>query len=87
MALLGTKNYDYKKASAITPMLNFDDLEIGVTYHIPPTFIYDRRDFTPEKKYSDSTIYGEMVEADGRHYKYSLYKTELSMKYIVKKLR
>jgi hypothetical protein len=85
MAILDNRiYYDYNRMSSIKPLTAFEDIEVGETYHIAPIVIYDRRDFKVESK-SWNTISGTVTYADGSTSYSTLYKTELSMKYLVKK--
>ena len=76
--------YDYDRLTSIGYLTKFEDIKVGETYHIPPLIIYDRRDFTVERK-DWNTVRGKMVHADGSCTTATLYKTELSIRYLVKK--
>ena len=84
MAILDNKYYKYDRMFSMKPLIAFEDIEVGETYHIAPIIIYDRRDLKVEEK-THNTISGTVTHADGTKKYSTFYKTELSMKYITKK--
>lgn len=80
---LDRKHYDYCRFSKIKPFTPFNEIEIGVMYHIPPTIIYPRRDFLVKSK-TTSTVSG-LAKIDGKWENLTLYQSELSMRFLVKK--
>ena len=84
MATIDNKYYDYERMAKIKPLTKFEDIEVGATYHIPPIIIYGRREFTVQSK-DYSTVSGIMKFDDGTYMHTTLYRTELSMKYIVRR--
>ena len=85
MNRLDNSYYDYERMRKIPPLTDFKDIKVGETYHIPPTIIYGRRDFKVMEK-SPTTITGIMTNLeDGTTQKSTLYESELSMRFIVKK--
>ena len=85
MAAIDNEFYDYARMTKIEPLTRFEDIEVGATYHIPPIIIYDRRDIKVEKK-DWNTISGTVTHNDGSQSTTTLYRAELSMRYLVKKL-
>jgi hypothetical protein len=81
---LSMEYYDYDRIRKFKPITKFDEIEVGKTYHIPPTILYGRRDITVDSKDSN-TISGKMVNADGSYRHATLYETELSMIFLVEK--
>lgn len=81
---LDMKYYDYDRIRKFGPMTQLKDIEVGKTYHIPPTILYSRRDIIVESKDSE-TISGQLRESDGTWKHAILYKTELSMRYLVER--
>lgn len=84
MAILDNIYYDYNRLTSLEPLTKFEDIEVGETYHIAPIVIYDRRDVKVESK-GWNTIEGKVTHADGTVTHTTFYKTELSMKFLVKK--
>ena len=88
MAQLDMKEYyDYDRMRKVNPLTSWDDLHVGEVYHIPPTIIYARRDFYPDTKGTDQ-ITGKMYDYETKSWtRATMYRSELSMRYIVKKMR
>ena len=84
MTKIDEKLYDYYRMAKIGPLTKFEDIEVGATYHIPPIIIYGRRDIIVEKK-DWNTISGKMRHEDGTWTNSTLYRTELSMRYLIKR--
>jgi len=85
MSRLDNRFYDYERMRKTPPLTDFKDINEGETYYIPPTIIYPRRIFKVENK-TTNTIYGTMIDLeDGTSRKATLYESELSMRFIVKK--
>lgn len=85
MAELDNKYYNYDRMRKIT-LTKFEDIEVGVLYHIPPTILYDRRDFICEKK-EKTCLIGKIKYSHEKTWKpTTLYNSELSIRYLVKTL-
>jgi hypothetical protein len=84
MATMDNIHYNYDRMTKIDPITKFEDIEVGATYHIAPLIIYDRRDIIVERK-DWNTISGTVIHSDGTRTHTTLYKTELSMRYLVRK--
>lgn len=83
MAKLDMKFYDYTRVTKAPILTNWDDIEEGKTYHIPPTIIYDRRDFFCEHK-DGSAMTGKVREDGETIWKNSkLFRNELSVRFLV----
>lgn len=81
---LDNKYYDFYRFRKLEPLTNFKDIEIGVTYHIPPTIIYKRRDVIVENKIGNQ-IHGKVKFEDGNWEPVTLYESELSTRFLIKK--
>ena len=77
--------YDYDRVRTLKPMVDFKDIEMGVVYHIPPTILYERRDFIPEQRNGNTSISGKVRNEDGTWGKLTLYESEISVRFMVKK--
>jgi hypothetical protein len=77
--------YDYDRIRTLKPMVEFKDIEMGVVYHIPPTILYERRDFIPEQRNNNASISGKVRNKDGTWGKMTLYSSEISARFMVKK--
>ena len=84
MAILDKKYYDYYRLKKHKPIMTYDDIEIGTTYHIPPTILYDRRDFICETKDAYRAT-GKMLSSDGIWRQATIYPSEISVIFLVKK--
>ena len=84
MAKLDLKYYSYDRLTKINPLTEYDDIEEGALYHIPPIMVYDRRDFIVIQK-TPSTLVGKMRFEDGVWKETTLYKSELSTRYLIKR--
>ena len=87
MAQLDMKeHYDYDRMRKAGPLTSWEDIHVGEAYHRPPTIIYPRRDFYPDTKGSDQ-ITGKMYDYETKTWKRAtMYRNELSVRYVVKKL-
>ena len=79
---LDMKYYNYDRFRKYGPTTPFEEIETGKTYHIPPTILYGRRDIIVEQK-DYNTISGQLRDEDGTWRRATLYKTELSMIFLV----
>lgn len=84
MAKLDYKYYDYQKIKKLKPLTRFEDVKEGVMYHIPPTILYDRKDFIVNEKINNKLI-GIMRESNGEWHDATLYNSEISMGFLVEK--
>ena len=78
------KYYDYYRLIKVGKLMDFDDIKEGVMYHIPPTILYDRRDFIPSR-INASSVSGMMSEGGGPWREATIYRGELCARFIVKK--
>lgn len=82
---LDSRLYDYKKFQNFNCLTPYDDLTVGEVYHIPPTILYGRRDVYIMEK-TDKNIRGVVTYYDdGRKIVEQLFRSEISMKFLVKK--
>jgi len=87
MPRLDSSLYDYTRVIKYNPITAWDDIKEGEIYHIPPTIIYDRRDFICERK-TDNAISGKIMEYEEGVWKpCTMYRSEISMRFLVKKER
>jgi hypothetical protein len=78
------KYYDYYRLIKVGRLMDFDDIKEGETYHIPPTILYDRRDFKANRVNADS-VNGLMSEGGGPWVQTTIYRGELCARFMVKK--
>lgn len=78
---------DIKKTASLfemrkhSPLTDWEDIKEGETYHLPPLLYNKRMDFVVLKK-EDNLI---RIMKDGSNYAQTLYKTDISTRFIVKK--
>lgn len=84
MAQLDNKYYDYSRFKVFQPIVKYEDIQVGKTYHIPPTILYPRRDFIVEYKDSNS-LRGKLMTENGMWMGSTIYRNELSVKFLVEK--
>lgn len=63
------------------PITDWEDIKEGEKYHLPPLIYNKRMDFIVLKK-EDNLI---RIMKDGSNYAQTLYKTDISTRFIVKK--
>ena len=83
MAILDRKYYDYYRLLKHEPLIKFEDIKVGETYHVPPLISFERKDIIVEEK-DYYTIRGKVRENNGPWKDGCLYRTEIAMRYIVK---
>lgn len=87
MARVSNFYYEYDRFKNYVSPLNWDDIKEGETYYIPPTIIYGRRDFICEEK-TPTCLKGRAYEYETKEWSNAtIYKSELSMRFMVKKER
>ena len=85
MPRLDSSLYDYTRVTKFKPITNWEDIKEGELYHIPPTILYDRRDFICNFK-TDNTLKGKVkCYEKGIWEDCTLYRSEISMRFLVKK--
>ena len=67
----------------LSPLTEWDDIQVGDRLHIPPIVIYDRREFIVSKK-SNNFLSGRLKEGNGGWKEYTIFKSEISAKFLAK---
>lgn len=62
-------------------MMDWDDIKIGETYHLPPLVYNKRMDFVVVEKKENSM----RIKKIGEGYSQTLFRTDITTKFIVKK--
>lgn len=68
--------------SAVKPLMNWDDIEVGEIYHLPPLIYNKRMDFVVVSK-DKNTI---KVKRFGTDYCQTMFRTDITSRFIVKKI-
>lgn len=85
MAKLDYQYYDYNKISALKRLTDWNNIQEGYVYHIPPTILYDRRDFVCIEK-DKMKMSGKAREGFSKVWKpCTIYYSEISAKFIVER--
>lgn len=67
--------------SSVPHMMNWDDIKVGETYHIPPLIYNKRTDITVIEK-TDNLI---KVRKEEQNYTQTIFKTDITTRFIVEK--
>jgi len=67
-------NSEWERVKSFGPLIQWEDLEVGKTYHVPPIYIYKRMDITIEEKGEKSAEV--KIETEGKTYHRALYRSE-----------
>ena len=85
MAKLDMSYYEYFRFKKFKPLVKWEDIQIGETYHIPPIVLYDRRDFICQQKDTEA-VSGQIYDYQEKAWKRGkFYRHELSLNYFVKR--
>ncbi len=77
-----------RKLRDLPCFIEWDDIEIGKTYHIPPILNYDRRDFVVKHKDENKLSVTMISDSSFKTpYDYTFFKSEVSPKFMSEKLR
>ena len=76
------KKISYDELSKIDPLTKWEDINIGDCLHVPPFWIYGRREMHVLKK-SETFIQVELLNENNK--KTSVFKTEITARFLVKK--
>lgn len=65
----------------IEPMMNWEDIKEGESYHLPPLIYNKRTDFVVVEK-KENTM---RIKRDGDDYCQTMFRTDITTRFIVKK--
>ena len=65
----------------IEPMMNWDDIKVGESYHIPPLVYNKRMDFVVIEKQDNAM----KIKKHGGDYPQTLFKNDITTRFVVKK--
>ena len=77
----GKKMTSFINLRKIAPMMNWEDIKEGESYHLPPLIYNKRMDFVVVEKKENSM----RVRKNGDEYCQTMFRTDITARFIVKK--
>jgi hypothetical protein len=65
----------------VEPMMDWNDIKLGETYHLPPLVYNKRMDFVVVEKKEDSM----KIRKIGDEYPQTMFRTDITTRFVVKK--
>ena len=65
----------------VEPMMDWNDIKLGETYHLPPLVYNKRMDFVVVEKMEDSM----KIRKIGDEYPQTMFRTDITTRFVVKK--